>query len=445
MDYDLLLFGGTLYSGRSSEIADVAIKDGRIAAVGALSHARAAETIDLSGLAVLPGAIDTQVHFREPGMEHKEDIATGTQSAVLGGVTTVLEMPNTNPPTLTEAALNDKLGRARGRSWCHIAFFVGAAAENVEDLARLENLPGTPGIKIFMGSSTGSLLVPDDETLRAVLKAGRKRTPVHAEDFSRLEERKHLLPNSTPADHPFLRDAECARLATERILRLSGETGRPVHVLHVSTADELPLIAKAKEAGLQTTAEVTPQHLFFSAPGCYEKLGSLAQMNPPIRSAEHRGALRAAVKSGLFDVVGSDHAPHTLQEKALAYPKSPSGMPGVQTLLPVMLTLGALDGLLSVSGLVRLACENPARIYGIHNKGFVREGYDADLAIVDLNAKWKVERSWIKSKCGWSPYEGEELAGRVVHTLVGGQFAVRDGELNPTPHGGVPRFEATAE
>jgi len=441
MTYDLILRNGTLITGAASFAADLAVVNGKIAEIGSLASADALEILDVSGLAVLPGIVDTQVHFREPGMEHKEDIQTGTQSAVAGGVTTVLEMPNTVPPTVTRESLEDKIRRAQKRAWCNIGFFVGASPENVDQLAELENLPGTPGIKIFMGSSTGSLLVPDDETLLRVLQSGRKRTPVHAEDYYRLEERKALLSaHPSVEEHPYLRDAEAAWLATRRLLGLSAQSGRAVHVLHVSTKEEPELIAEAKRSGVRCTAEVTPQHLFFAAPECYRELGTLAQMNPPLRSLEHRDALRRAVQAGVFDVFGSDHAPHTLQEKALPYPKSPSGMPGVQTLLPVLLTLAQDQGLWSVNDVVRMASENPARLYAIKGKGRLETGADADLAIVDLRKRWTVERSWVKSKCGWSPYEGRSLLGFPVHTLVNGRFAMRDGELSPESAGTIPQF-----
>jgi dihydroorotase len=420
---------------------DVAVRDGRIVAVGDVGEFNAETTVEAAGLVVMPGVIDTQVHFREPGLEHKEDLESGTRAAIMGGVTSIFEMPNTNPTTTTEEALQDKLKRAEGRAWCDYSFFIGASSENVDELARLEMLPGTPGIKIFMGSSTGPLLVGDDDTLRRVLTNGTRRCPIHAEDEPRNTARKALISEAPhPREHPFLRDAESARLATERILRLSEETGRPVHILHVSTADELPLIRDAKARGLGTTAEVTPQHLFFQAPECYERLGSLAQMNPPVREASHRQAIRAALAEGVFDVVGSDHAPHTLEEKAQPYPKSPSGMPGVQTLLPVMLTL-VNQGLLSLTDLVRLACENPTRIYGIRGKGFVQPGFDADLVLVDMQRTQTFERSMVQSKCGWSPYEGETLTGWPVHVVSRGQVAVRDGSLCGQPSGAPVRFD----
>ncbi len=437
----LLLSGGRVASSQGLIEADVLVVDGRIAQVGPRLGDSADEVVSIPGLVVMPGGIDTQVHFREPGAEHKEDLATGSLGAVFGGITTTFEMPNTNPTTTTRDALDDKLARAEGRSWTNYAFFVGASAENVRELADLENAPGTPGIKIFMGSSTGTLLVPDDATLREVLRHGRRPCPVHAEDHHRLEERKALLEAALGAgQHPILRDEETARLATERLIALCVETGRPVHVLHVSTLQELPLLREAKAKGLPVTCEVTPQHLTLSAPDAYDRLGTLAQMNPPIRTEEHRLALWQAVQEGLFDVFGSDHAPHTLEEKAKPYPQSPSGLTGVQTMLPLLLN-HASERRLRLEDLVRMLCERPASLYGIVGKGRVAPGFDADLAIVDLNARWTVERSWIRSKSGWSPFEGMTLTGRVVHTLVGGRFAVRDGELAGQPAGRMVEFD----
>lgn len=427
MAFDVLVLGGRIYSSTRSEVADIGIREGIIAEIGDLRGKPAAEVVDASGLAVLPGLIDTQVHFREPGMEHKEDLASGARAAVLGGVTSVLEMPNTQPPTSSAEALADKLTRASGRMACNYGFFVGATTDNWPQLPELEWLPGTPGVKMFMGSSTGTLLVPDDEHVEKVLSHGVGRVAVHSEDHERLESRKNLLSSEPHArEHPHLRDAESARRCTERLLSIAEKTGRPVHVLHVSTQDELPLLAAARSRGLRVTCEVTPQHLWFAAPECYERLGNLAQMNPPLRAAEHRDALRMALETGLFDVIGSDHAPHTLDEKNLPYPQSPSGMPGVQTSLSVLLTLGREMPSLDLHTVVRLMAENAAALYGMAGKGRVDVGFDADLALVDPDVEFVVESGWLASKCGWSPYEGERLRGRTVGVLVHGREVVRE-------------------
>ena len=271
--FDLVIRGGTVMTPMGREETDVGIRHEQIAAIGDLGAAASKQTFEAKDLHVLPGVIDTQVHFREPGLEHKEDLESGTRSAVMGGVTAVFEMPNTSPNTDSAEALSDKISRAEGRAWCDFAFFVGATDGNAADLATLECLPGCSGVKVFMGSSTGSLLVADDDTLRRVLKSGSRRVAIHAEDEARLEERKRLLDSDEgPAQHPRLRDVESAVLATRRILALARETGRRIHVLHISTGDELPILAANKDVA---TVEATPQHLTLSAPECYERFGQL--------------------------------------------------------------------------------------------------------------------------------------------------------------------------
>jgi len=437
--YDLVVAGGTAVTPSGIAPCDVAVRDGRIAALGRI-EGRAAETLDAGGLHVLPGVIDTQVHFREPGLEHKEDLASGTAAAALGGVTAVFEMPNTKPSTLTAEDLADKLARARGRAWCDHAFFMGAAAENAEQLGALERLPGCAGVKIFMGSSTGSLLVDDDETLRDILANGGRRIAVHAEDEERLRERLALVQGGAPvAMHPEWRDVETAVRATRRLIALVRETGRRVHVLHVTTAEEMALLPSAKDL---VTVETTPQHLTLAAPDCYERLGTLAQMNPPIRGPEHREALWRAVADGVVDVIGSDHAPHTREEKAGGYPRTPSGMPGVQTLLPLLLDHLAA-GRLTLERLVDLTSAGAQRIYGIAGKGRIALGYDADLTLVDLKARREITGDWLKSKCGWSPFEGMTVTGWPMATVIRGRVAMRDGALQGEPAGRPVRFVET--
>lgn len=430
--FDLVVRGATcVVDGYEVEL-DVGVRDGRIAELGRLAGAAAGQALDATGLHVLPGVIDTQVHLREPGLEHKEDLATGTAAAVAGGVTAVFEMPNTRPATTTAEALQDKLRRAAGRAWCDHAFYVGASGENTPHLAELERLPGCCGVKLFMGSSTGELLVADDEGVRAVLRSGRRRLAVHAEDELRLRERKAAFAQrGRPESHPTWRDAEAAATAVRRLLALARETGRRVHVLHVSSADELPLLAAHRDLA---TFEVTPQHLTLAAPECYERLGTRAQMNPPIRDAHHREALRRAAATGLLDMVGSDHAPHTLEEKAGEYPDSPSGMTGVQTLVPVLLD-HVHAGWLSLRRLVELTSAGPARAFGIAGKGRLAPGFDADLTLVDLKRRETVRREWIRSRCGWSPFEGVALTGWPVATVLRGAVVMRDGELLGTPAG----------
>jgi dihydroorotase len=435
--FDLILRGGTCVTPAGVAEADVGVRQGRIAAIGELTNAEAAEIVDCGGLHVLPGVIDTQVHFREPGLEHKEDFATGTAGAALGGVTAVFEMPNTKPPTVTAEALADKCRRAKRRAWVDMAFFVGATPENITELAALERLPGCAGVKMFMGSSTGSLLVADDATVAQVLANGFRRMAVHCEDEQRLTERFTIVKGGAePAMHPQWRDVETARLATERLLALANGAKRRVHVLHVTTAEEMAMLVDHRDTA---TVEVTPQHLTLEAPRCYEELDNYAQMNPPIRDARHREALWKAVQEGLVDCVGSDHAPHVRDEKNKPYPESPSGMPGVQTLVPVMLDHVA-NGRLSLERFVDLTSAGPARIYGIAGRGRIAVGYRADFTIVDLNARRMITNRWTVSRCGWTPFDGMTCAGWPVTTVVGGRTVMREGELLGDPSGEAVRF-----
>ena len=438
--FDLILTGGRIHSPSGPEEADIGIRAGRIEGFGDLSQATAVERLRLEGLDVLPGVIDSQVHFREPGLEHKEDLASGTAAAALGGVVAVFEMPNTSPSTLSADDLADKLQRAKGRTWVDHAFFMGAAAENADELGELERLPGCCGVKIFMGSSTGSLLVDDREVLDRVLANGRRRVAVHAEDEARLRERLDLVRDAGDVSlHPHWRDVETAVLATRRLLATARGHGRRIHVLHVTTADEVPLLAANKDIA---TMEVTPQHLTLTAPDCYEEWGTLAQMNPPIRGAEHREALWKALRDGVVDVIGSDHAPHTREEKARPHPTSPSGLPGVQTLVPLMLDHVAA-GRLSLTRFIDLTSAGPARIFGIAGKGRIARGYDADFTVVDLKKEWQITADWLAYKCGWSPFEGRRITGQPKATIIRGQVVMRDGELQGQPGGGPVRFQET--
>ncbi|MCB9958407.1 MAG: dihydroorotase [Rhodospirillaceae bacterium] len=435
--FDLILAGGTVMTPAGPVDCDVGVAGGRIVALGDMEAGQAAAVLDCQGLTVLPGVIDTQVHFREPGNEHKEDLETGTASAVLGGVTAIFEMPNTSPLTVTPDLLADKFARAHGRAWCDHAFFMGGTAENAEHLAEWERLPGCAGVKVFMGSSTGDLLVEDDEVLGRVLASGRRRVAIHAEDEPRLRARRAMVEGGADvAMHPEWRDAEAALIATRRLIALAQQHRRPVHVLHVSTADEVPLLAKAKDL---VSVEVTPQHLTLSAPDCYRRLGTRAQMNPPIRETPHRWALWRALADGVVDVLGSDHAPHTLEEKAKPYPQSPSGMPGVQTLVPVMLDHVAA-GRLSLQRFVDLTSAGPARLYQIVGKGRIAVGYDADFTVVDLAARRIIRDEWIASRCGWTPYHGTTVTGWPIHTVVRGHVVVEDGARRGDPVGAPVRF-----
>ena len=429
--FDLVVKGGTVLTPSGREVVDVGVRDGRIAALGALGTADAAEVLDATGLHVLPGVMDPQVHFREPGHTHKEDLGSGSASAALGGVTAFFEMPNTTPPTDSAERLAWKVARARATSWVDFGFYVGATRDNAAQLGTLERLEGCVGVKVFLGSSTGTLLVDDPVVLEQVLRSGTRRVACHCEDETRLQERKPLTQGKSAHAHPEWRDEECAVRSTSRLLELAARVGRRVHVLHVTSAGELPLLQTARAFA---TFETSPQHLTLAAPDCYDRLGTLAQMNPPIREARHREALWAAVRSGLVDVLGSDHAPHTLEEKAKPYPQSPSGMPGVQTLVPVMLTHVA-QGKLSLERFVDLTSTGVARVFGLSGKGRLAPGYDADLTLVDLSARRTITHDWSRSRCGWTPFDGFEAQGWPVATLVRGRAVMRDGALQGTPSG----------
>ena len=430
--FDLILKGGTVVNHDGEGLRDVGVAAGRVAALGDLSRADAGEVIDCTGLHVLPGVVDSQVHFREPGGEHKEDLETGSRAAVLGGVTAVFEMPNTNPLTTSEAALADKVARATGRMHCDFAFWVGGTRENAAEVGELERLPGAAGIKVFMGSSTGSLLVEDDEGVYEILRNTRRRAAFHSEDEFRLRERLAERIEGDPSSHPVWRDELAALTCTERLVRVARMARARIHVLHISTEEEIAFLEQHKDVA---TCEATPHHLTLSSDD-YPRLGTLLQMNPPVRSARHRDGVWRGVAQGVIDVLGSDHAPHTLEEKAKPYPASPSGMPGVQTLVPIMLD-HVNAGRLSLARFVDLSSHGPNRIYGMARKGRIAAGYDADFTIVDLKRRETITNAQAGSRAGWTPYDGKEVTGWPVGTIVRGLRVMWDGEI-ATPGQGQP-------
>ncbi len=437
--YDLIVRGGELVSHSGRGLADIGVKAGKIAFVGDLRGVSAGEIIDATGLTILPGVIDSQVHFREPGLEWKEDLESGSRAAVLGGVTAVFEMPNTEPTTTDADALADKLKRAKGRMHCDHAFYVGGTHNNAPFLGELERLPGCCGVKVFMGASTGTLLVPDDEGVGSILRHINRRGTFHSEDEYRLAERRPLARAGDWTSHPEVRDAESAIRSTRRLVGLAKALGKRIHVLHVTTADEIAFLADHKDVA---SVEVTPQHLTLTGPRDYARLKGFAQMNPPIRDAHHQAGLWRGVAMGVADVLGSDHAPHTKDEKARPYPASPSGMPGVQTLLPIMLTHVA-EGRLTLERLVDLTSHGPQRIFGLADKGRVAEGYDADLTLVDLNARRVIRHEDMASRCGWTPFDGFEAKGWPMATIIRGLAVMREGDVI-APHSGEPvRFLET--
>lgn len=426
--YDLLILNGdcllTTPSGTlKREKTNIGIKNGKILALGLASSTSAQKTLDANHLTVLPGVIDSQVHFREPGLTYKEDLYTGTLSAICGGVTTIFEMPNTSPNTSTQARLDEKLNLAQSKAKTHYAFFVGATNDNSETLDLIARTPGCCGVKIFMGSSTGDLLVAEDHYLDRILKNVNVPISVHCEDEKILLQRKSVATKGGHARyHHDWRNVESSLRATQRIVALAEKYNKSVHVLHISSADEMAFLKKKKHL---ITVECLPQFLTLSAPECYDILGNYAQMNPPIREKPHQEALWKAIKDGTVDVIGSDHAPHTREEKDKVYPRSPSGLTGVQTLVPVMLNHVAQKRL-SLEKLTALLSTNPAKIFGAKNKGQIAVGFDADFTIVDLKQTKTISNSWIRSRCGWTAYDGMRVQGWPMMTLLKGQIAMRE-------------------
>ncbi|MHC5306778.1 dihydroorotase [Bartonella sp. LJL80] len=436
--FDTIFKGATLVNHDGIGQRDVGIVNGRIAEIGDLSTRSAGEVVDCIGLHILPGIIDSQVHFREPGGEHKEDLESGSRSAVLGGVTAVFEMPNTNPLTTTEAALADKVKRGHHRMHCDFAFWVGGTRENAHEVAELERLPGAAGIKVFMGSSTGNLLVDDDESVTAILRNTRRRAAFHSEDEARLNARKDFRIEGDASSHPVWRDEIAALQCTQRLVRIAHETGARIHVLHISTAEEIDFLKDHKDVA---TLEATQHHLTLTAED-YHRLGTLVQMNPPVRESRHRDRLWYGVDQGIIDVLGSDHAPHTLEEKQKPYPQSPSGMTGVQTTAAIMLD-HVNAGRLSLERFVDLSSHGPNRIFGVSRKGRIAVGYDADLTIVDLKREETIENSLIGSRAGWTPYDGKKVKGWPVGTIIRGKTVMWQGEIVTPSQGEAVEFVET--
>lgn len=444
MAYDWIIRDAQVYLNGELKEIDFAIENGKFVDFGTITGTGVHE-LSYRDHIIIPGFIDTQVHFREPGLTHKEDLESGSRAAICGGTTSVLEMPNTIPATTDATRLQDKLNLAKERMWCDYGFFIGATAENSSHLGDYENLSGTPGIKIFMGSSTGTLLVSDDEDLLKILSHGKRPCSIHAEDEPRLRKRQSLFFKDLGVSiHNYLRDAEAASLATQRIIECSRATRRPVHVLHISTGDEVELLKNAKNNGVPVTCEVTPQHLYFEAPGAYHDLGTFVQMNPPIREAYHQLSLWKGLSEGVFDVFGSDHAPHTLEEKQLPYlgghGGSPSGMPGIQT-MPLVLLKWFYEGKLSLQQIIQMGCDTPATLFGMKNKGRIKEGFDADFLILKPGQLEVFEEKHVQSKCGWSPFTGQLLAQPPSKVFLRGQVVSENGRPVGNPSGNPIQYD----
>ena len=431
--FDLVISSGQCFLSNpqnpekiTEKICDIGVKDGVIKAIENSLTCDPEKKIDASGLQVLPGLIDSQVHFRDPGHPLKENFDSGTKGAILGGITAIFDMPNTSPSTSYPHRFLEKLNSVRKKAHCDFGLFAGATENNQKELMAMEDLEGCCGIKIFMGSSTGDLLVSEDKSLEKILTSGKKMISVHCEDEKTLKERREIaVREAHPKAHPLWRNVGSALRATKRIVKLAKKTGRKIHTLHITTKEEIEFLKQNKDTA---SFEILPQHLFFSAPDCYEKLGTYAQMNPPIRDLQHQEALKKALQDGAVDVVASDHAPHTKDEKSKTYPNSPSGLTGVQTIVPIMVNF-VNQGLLSLSHLARLMSINPARIFKAKRKGGIFVGQDADFSIIDINKKQKIDNQWIVSQCGWTPYHGVEVTGWPVVTIIRGNIVMQDGKI----------------
>ena len=420
----LIIKNGTCYIDGKLVNTDITVSGGKIKSIGK-ADLNNHKVYDAENKIVLPGIIDTQVHFREPGSTDAEDLESGSRAAVLGGVTSLFEMPNTNPPTANLVEFEKKLKAAKNRMHSNYAFYFGATPSNTDQLAQLKNVEGCCGVKLFAGSSTGNLLVDKEADIEKVISSSDRVVSIHSEDEDIIKLRKKFIRKGDVHSHHEWRNVECAMSSTRRVVKIAERYNKKIHVLHVTTKDEVDFLAMHKK---NVTFETTPQHLTLYAPDCYDKLGTYAQMNPPLRGKEHYDRLWTAIKNNIVDVLGSDHAPHLKVNKDKEYPDSPSGMPGVQTIFPVMID-HVNNGKLTLNQLINLMCENPCRIFGIKNKGFLKEGFDADLTIVDMKKEVIIKDEMIASKCGWTPFNNYKVKGFPVGTIVNGILVMSDGKI----------------
>ena len=438
--YDLCLKNGQVMIDGNLISTNVYVTEGKIVLITTKLHDTTRE-IDCKNILVLPGVIDSQVHFREPGLEGKENLESGMLAAVAGGVTSIFEMPNTNPLTITPETIDDKLNRAKRAAWSDYAFYLGGTMRTSANLSEWEMLPGVCGIKIFMGASTGDLMTATDEEVEAVVSNGQRVIAVHAEDqMIMMENFKTILGDSDDVSmHCKWRSPESCLSATKRVVNLARKHKRRVHILHITTQQEMEFLSKNKDVA---SVELLANHLTLHAPECYDSLGTLAQQNPPIREKNHQDALWKALNDDVVDIIASDHAPHTVEEKSQTYPKSPSGTPGVQTLVPIMLN-HVNNGKLSLSKLVSLWSHGPERIHKIHNKGRIQVGYDADFTLVDMKKEVTISNSQQKSKSKWTPFDGMKVKGWPTHTIIRGHCVMIDDEIMGEPIGEMVQFKET--
>ena len=435
--YSIGLLNGIVCSHTNMRKSSIGIKNNKILKIGKINPVECSQIINCENKHILPGIIDTQVHFREPGLSHKEDIYSGTNSALLGGVTTIFEMPNTSPATINKKEIEKKLKIAKKSSWVNYSFFIGACKDNLNKLAKLEKLRGCAGIKIFMGSSTGSLLLSEEKDIEKALKICKRRVAIHSEDEERLKKRfANIDKKKGVSQHEVWRDKESAILSTKRVLKYAKKYKTKAHILHISTKDEIDLLKKTNK---NITGEVTPQHLTLFSPNCYKKIGTLSQMNPPIRNKIHQNGLWEGINEGVVNVIGSDHAPHTIKEKNLNWPKSPSGLPGVQTTLHIMLH-HVNKGKITLEKVIELLAYNPAKIYKIKQKGQLKKGFDADITIIDLNKTYIIKNKDMAYKCGWTPFDGMNIKGDIFATIINGKIKMMNKKILGNPDGKAVSF-----
>jgi len=423
-NFSLIIKNGSCYIDGKLTQTDVGLLDNKIKKIGKI-ELNSSKVFDATGKVVLPGIIDTQTHFREPGSTDVEDLESGSRAAVLGGITSLFEMPNTNPPTSNLLEFDKKLQLAKNRMHSNYAFYIGATPDNIEQLSKLKDVEGCCGVKLFAGSSTGKLLVDKEADIEKVISNSDRIVSIHSEDEEILNLRKKFIKKNNVHSHPEWRNVEVAISSTRRVVKIAERYNKKIHVLHVTTKEEVDFLAMHKK---NVTFEITPQHLTLFAPDCYNELGTYAQMNPPLRTKEHYDRLWVAIKNNIADVLGSDHAPHSKENKDKEYPNTPSGMPGVQTIFPVMLD-HVNNGKLTLEQLIKLMCENPCRIFGIKNKGYIKEGYDADLTIADMNKEVTINNEMIASKCGWTPFNNYKVKGFPVGTIVNGVLVMSEGKI----------------
>ena len=423
-NFSLIIKNGSCYIDGKLTQTDIGLSGNKIKKIGKI-ELNSSKVYDATDKVVLPGIIDTQTHFREPGSTDVEDLESGSRAAVLGGVTSLFEMPNTNPPTSNLVEFDKKLQLAKNRMHSNYAFYFGATPDNIEQLSKLKDVEGCCGVKLFAGSSTGKLLVDKEADIEKVISSSDRVVSIHSEDEEILNLRKKFIKEGDVHSHPEWRNTECAISSTRRVVKIAERYNKKIHVLHVTTKEEVDFLAMHKK---NVTFEITPQHLTLYAPDCYDKLGTYAQMNPPLRTKEHYDRLWVAIKNNIVDVLGSDHAPHSKENKNKNYPNTPSGMPGVQTIFPVMLD-HVNNGKLTLEQLIKLMCENPCKIFGIKNKGYLKEGYDADLTIADMNKEVTIKDEMIASKCGWTPFNNHKVKGFPVGTIVNGNLVMSDGKV----------------